>query len=533
MEKCSRILLAVCFAISASLLAVLPAFAQNADIESQIKALEAEVQKIEPLKDQIERLRSQQMEMKKEATAAAAEMPSFQYRPGRGLTIAAADKSWSFNTTFRANLYIYNTLGGKPNFSQAGEQRSTGVVDGQIFPRRLRWYQTYCWQDCFYQFESALDGETAPREASFRDNEFTVGFNQLNPYLPYFSIGLRRGAGKTHISRSSDNDGKEEHSIIFDGFQWGGDGSHAGAGLGWEGVDIGPGEYDLFLNLATMRQNSWQEFTNDDRKGIMMYIGGKPFSDMKSKWLSGLEMGVGYQGQSLDRPSNSIDDDSGVEIRVRNTERRGRQDLFRPAAVGQQTANCVDGTCSAQNVGSGWAQMFAPGLKWTVGPYMFRALYITTRYSNINKGTDSTLNTTGTNNIRGAGMWGRGFTLDHQIFLWSPKGFLTGSQTTPNSVMMSFGFERADMNCGRGCDASPSTGSFHSQTVLNREAALWYWLQPSLGVGMWWHYWTTANTPIRSQVAVGCANNITDATNQTSSKSCSWHSLETGLRYRW
>jgi len=541
MEKCSRILLAVCFAISASLLAVLPAFAQNADIESQIKALEAEVQKIEPLKDQIERLRYQQMELKKEATAAAAEMPTFQYRPGRGLTIAAADKSWSFNTTMRVNLYNYNTLGGKPNFSQAGEQRSSGVPDGQIYPRRLRWYQTFCWQDCFYQFESALDGETAPRQASFRDNEFTVGFNQLNPYLPYFSVGLRRGAGKTHISRSSDNDGKEEHSIIFDGFAWGGDGSHAGAGLGWEGVDIGPGEYELYLNYITMRQNTYQEFTNDDRKGIMMYIGGKPFSDMKSKWISGLEIGLGYQAQSLDRPSNSLDDDSGVEIRVRNTERRGRQDLFRPGAVGQATANCVNedadsgsGSCSAQNVGSGWASMFAPGLKWTVGPYFFRAVYITTRYANVNKGTDSTTNVTGTNNIRGAGMWGRGFTLDHQLVLWSPKGFFTGSQTTPNTVIVSYGFERADMNCGRGCDASPSTGAFHSQSVINNETALWYWLQPSLGVGMWYHHWSTANTPIRSQVGVGCKDNITDASaGKGASRSCSWNSLETGLRFRW
>jgi hypothetical protein len=535
MEKCSRILLAICFAISASLLAVLPAFAQNADIESQIKALEAEVQKIEPLKDQIERLRSQQLEMKKEATAAAAEMPSFQYRPGRGLTIAAADKSWSFNTTYRINIYNYNTLGGRPNFDSstaAGNttQRVSGAgADGQFFPRRNRLYTTFCWQDCFYQFETALDGETAPRAASFRDNEFTVGFNQLNPYLPYFSVGLRRGAGKTHISRSSDNDGKEEHSIIFDGFAWGGDGSHAGAGLGWEGIDIGPGEYDLFLNYVTMRQNSHQEFTNDDRKGIMMYIGGKPFSDTKSKWISGLEMGFGYQGQSLDRPSNSLDDDSGVEIRVRNTERRGRQDLFRPGALGQGVTNCTtttDPVCSAQNVGNGWGQMFAPGLKWTVGPYMFRALYITTRYSSKNSDGDS---------LRGAGMWGKGWTLDNQVFLWSPKGFFTGSQTTPNSIMFSFGFERADMNCGRGCDASPGGGAaFHSQTVLNREAALWYWLQPSLGVGMWYHRWTTANTPINTQVAVGCKDNVAAAgAGSGTSRSCTWNSIETGLRYRW
>ena len=56
MEKCNRFLLAIWFALGASLLAVMPASAQNEDIEAQIKALEAEVQKIEPLKEQIERL---------------------------------------------------------------------------------------------------------------------------------------------------------------------------------------------------------------------------------------------------------------------------------------------------------------------------------------------------------------------------------------------------------------------------------------------------------------------------------------------
>jgi hypothetical protein len=513
MEKCSRILLAVCFAISASLLAVLPAFAQNADIESQIKALEAEVQKIEPLKDQIERLRSQQMELKKEATAAAAEMPTFQYRPGRGLTISAADKSWSFNTTARFNIYQYNILGGKTNWNDNGTERATGTTFGELFPRRARIYTTYCWSDCFYQFESALDGETADRAASFRDNEFTVGFNQLNPYLPYFSVGLRRGAGKTHIGRSSDNDGKMEHSLIFDGFAWGGDGSHAGMGLGWEGIDIGPGEYDLFLNYTTSQQGTWQEFIQSDRKGIMMYIGGKPFSDMKSKWISGLEIGLGFQGQSIDRAENQPAGE-GTEIRVRNVERRGRQDLFRPGVI-------AGGANDTQNIGAGWGQILVPGLKWTVGPYFLRAVWLKSQYQNRDPGV-------------GSGIWGRGFTIDNQIFVWSPKGFLTGSQTTPNSIMLSFGFERADMNCGRACDASPGTGSFHSQTVLNRETALWYWLQPSLGVGMWWHYWTTANTPYRTQVANGCKDSTAEAlAGKGVSRSCSWHSVNTGLRYRW
>ena len=112
------------------------------------------------------------------------------------------------------------------------------------------------------------------------------------------------------------------------------------------------------------------------------------------------------------------------------------------------------------------------------------------------------------------GIEGTGWTIDHQVFLWSPKGFFTGSQTTPNSIMFSFGFERGDMDCGQGCDASPGAGSFHSNTVLNREAALWYWVRPSFGIGTWFHYWTMANTPVRTQVATGCKDNITAATSR-------------------
>ena len=63
------------FMLTALLLAAVPAWAQSVD--DKIKALEQE----------LGQLKSQQVELKKEATAAAAALPSFSYRPGNGVDI--------------------------------------------------------------------------------------------------------------------------------------------------------------------------------------------------------------------------------------------------------------------------------------------------------------------------------------------------------------------------------------------------------------------------------------------------------------
>src|SRR5438132_10364964 len=52
-------------------------------------------EQIHALKQQLANLEAQQAEFKKEATAAAAQLPAFTYRPGNGMMIEAADKSWS------------------------------------------------------------------------------------------------------------------------------------------------------------------------------------------------------------------------------------------------------------------------------------------------------------------------------------------------------------------------------------------------------------------------------------------------------
>ena len=68
--------------------------------------------KIKSLEQELTQLKEQQIELKKEATAAAAAMPSFSYRPGNGVLIEAADKSWSFRHAFEAHMR-YNFLSGR------------------------------------------------------------------------------------------------------------------------------------------------------------------------------------------------------------------------------------------------------------------------------------------------------------------------------------------------------------------------------------------------------------------------------------
>ena len=40
---------------------------------------------------------------------------------------------------------------------------------------------------------------------------------------------------------------------------------------------------------------------------------------------------------------------------------------------------------------------------------------------------------------------GHDFLIGHDLFLWSPKGFLTGSANTPGSILVGTHFERTDV----------------------------------------------------------------------------------------
>src|SRR4029453_13466846 len=112
--------------LSAVLFAAAPVRAQNVD--DKIKALENE----------LTQLKEQQIELKKEATAAAAALPTFEYRPGNGLNIEEAGKSGGVRFTIETHFRM--------NFESGRDQ--VGRTQGEVMGRRFRPGIIYCVNNC-------------------------------------------------------------------------------------------------------------------------------------------------------------------------------------------------------------------------------------------------------------------------------------------------------------------------------------------------------------------------------------------------
>ena len=86
---------------------------------------------------------------------------------------------------------------------------------------------------------------------------------------------------------------------------------------------------------------------------------------------------------------------------------------------------------------------------------------------------------------------GRVFLIAHDLFLWSPKGFLTGSASTPGSILFGTHFERNSMRCNN-CPTI-NGGQFHRERVLLREWDIWYFIAPRMSVGANFRWYDASN----------------------------------------
>ncbi|MGE5216938.1 MAG: hypothetical protein ACM3SP_08050 [Chloroflexota bacterium] len=439
---------------SAVLFAAAPVFAQSVD------------EKIQALEQELSQLKDQQVELKKEATAAAAAMPTFTFRPGNGVMIEAADKSWALRSSLEAHFRM---------LFESGISR-VGRTSGEIMGRRLRPYFYYCVNNCLFETEVGLDLDgfgTGNAKNSLNTATGSIlqraavhiNFQDLNPWLPTLDLGMdisTTGAAAIARQGSSSTGVQREYDLLSRNV--GNNTGRAGQGINlrWDdrslsGIGI-PGRISrLSFAMASISEGDDGLSSFKDAGGNFDgYIGINPFSQLKNKWLSGLlvEFGAwfcnnrGYRGNT---------DNGCTRVRVQDHGDGGRQTLF---------------DTGANSVGKGWYNTYSPGIAWTVGPYRLRVMGMWL--------DDNGNATSGATANAGRDKKAKEFLIGHDLFLWSPKGFLTGSPTTPGSILLGYHFERSDLSCDT-CTGI-NGGQFRRNRIILNEWGLAYFFASRMSV---------------------------------------------------
>jgi hypothetical protein len=411
------------------------------------------------------------MELKKDATAAAAALPSFSYRAGNGMSIEAADKSWGVRMAFEGHMRM---------LFESGRDHH-GRTNGEIMGRRFRPEFYYCINNCLYELEAKIDLDgfgTGNAHDSIgvgvtsilQRGVFHFHAEQLSPWMPTVSLGMDLSTSSAATARqgSSSTGSQREYDILSR--QAGPNTGRAGQGftLTWDDRSLSsigiPGRLTrLQFASASINEGDDGHSSFKDRRGYGAYLGIQPFSQIKNKWISGFMFETGAWFCNLDKRDfnarASITDNGCDRIRLRDHGDAASQTIF---------------DTGAGSVGSGLYTFVQPGINWEVGPYKLRvaAGFVNTQ----DKGNET--------GKKRAHNW----LIGHDLFVWSPKGFLTGSATTPGSILLGTHFERNDASCTTAdrCSSvsSANGGQFHRETLLLREWDIYYFIAPRMSVGL-------------------------------------------------
>ncbi len=473
-------------------------------------------EKIQVLEQELSQLKTQQMELRKEATAAAEKLPTFRYRPGNGLAITAADKSWELRWYAEFHMHVYNHPDGvsSPNGKNSGPgDPSDTFSSDDLFLRRNRTYINYCWLDCFYLMRFGIDADTG-ESLGTQTADFYINYSNLNPYFPDFILANPGGQSMRYVSRSSERSAQVEIAADMEADSMAHNLGTRQVGLQWNNVPVGQGDATLVLAAVKpffssagfntvlggganrVPSGSNENADNTDLWSFFLKAGSRPFNKSKNKWLEKIKLGFGYEVNAL-----SLDQSATQRrIRLRTMDRVGRVTLM-----------------DIRGIGKGIHNRFEWGFEWGVGPYLFR------NENGLSTFEDKAGVCGGSCLTSHKGVRGRFFSLGNELFLWSPKGFLTGSGTTPKSLQIGWRFARSEAHCGVvGCANGVSFSRAH---LSLRELDLWYYIRPGMSIGTWWNWWHSSNTPQEYQELTGCKKNPTD-----DGKSCTWHSVNLGLR---
>ena len=426
--------------------------------------------KIKSLEQELSQLKDQQIEMKKEATAAAAALPTFSYRPGNGLNIEAADKSWGFRATIESHFRMY--------FNEGQDQYER--TNGEIEARRFRPGFFYCIDNCLWEIESTWDLDGFGGNSLFQRAVVHFHAENLNPFLPTIDFGadVSTSAGGTIRQGSSATGAQADYDLMSrnNGFNTGSSGF--GIVFNWDDRSLNaigiPGRISRFqLAYAVPGKGSDNTFMYTDRRDLVAFLGIDPLANVKNKWLSGIKFEMGWWYCAVDQRQN------GATGPVQNSCNRSR---VRENENGANSQTTIYDTGTL--VGAGRQNYVNLGFQYTVGPYRWRSIVGNMNYSggNFSPCCSQALKGDPSANV---------FLIAHDLFLWSPKGWLTGTAQTPGSVLVGTHFERDNFNCNN-CP-NINGGQYHRERVLLREWDLWYFIAPAMSVGVNWIWYDASN----------------------------------------
>ena len=429
---------------------------------------QAEVDKeIRELREKLSQLEQQQIDMRKEATAAAAAMPSFSYRPGNGVSVEAADKAWGLRFTLESHF--------RYDFESGRDQ--VGRTQGELYGRRFRPGIFYCLNNCLWEFEASLDLDgwgngngknNAGDDVNSMLQRGAVRFHgeNISPWLPTVQFGMevQNAYGDSLARQGSGAVGAQAEYMLSSrnsGFNTGRAGS--GTVLNWDNKSLSaigiPGRLRRFqFGMSSIAEGDDGTQSKTDRKDFNTYISVQPMSQLKNKWLRGLtfETGAWFCNVDARAAQNGCN-----RYRLQDHGDGGRQVLF---DTGSNTIG------KGLHIGTGY------GVVWEVGPYRLRLArdFMTSEDGGPAIGRSTTPGKKKAD----------GWLIGHDLFLWSPKGFLTGSPTQAGSVLVGTHFERANMSCENADRCSSiNGGEYHRVRVLLREWDLWYFIAPRMSIG--------------------------------------------------
>ncbi len=100
------------------------------------------------------------------------------------------------------------------------------------------------------------------------------------------------------------------------------------------------------------------------------------------------------------------------------------------------------------------------------------------------------------NKARG-GVHAKNFEISHQLFVWSPKGVLTGSSSKKGSILVGYTFNRADGYCNPvACD---NKGQYNNNHIILNQLAAWVFFRSRISAGVIWNHYDAKNIETSEQ----------------------------------